>query len=522
MSVFQKEYFGLNKISIISIFCFIFILPLIIANVPYMDDNTRMDNGVGYWEIEGRPVTTLLFKLLNFSAHDIANIAPLPLIAGIVFFIFTINYATDKMSAKKTIFNIIPFVFLICNPFFIQNMSYQFDSIGHIFSVGFIVFSLFYQNENNKYKKHIIPVIFIVLSCASYQPTSNLYISLYCIIFLFDLNNNGKEKTLHHTLRYISYYILGCAIYYILYFIGFSYFFTEISNRNTIIDFNQILVSYKISFDEFLNLFLLLDNGFMGILIKTSLILFLINVFIKSYIILKNEKDKMIKIIFTFLTPIILLFSLWGPFILLKELFFNPRDFPSIGALFMAFCFSFYYFDYKNLFKVLNLLLLSICMIGFSFMYGNALHYDNNYKQYVYDSIARDIELNLDEIKDRKIQVYGQNATTSYIYHATEINPFIRTLIFPENTNFVKKYNLSARNIYNVIGGVIDDDYEEWSKICENNKKPLVKNRNYELFLFDDHLSVWFKNNPSLCNNAPTDSGSKFSDKRIILENLKK
>lgn len=524
MSILKKEYHGINKISIISAFCFIFILPLIIANVPYMDDNTRMDNGVGYWEIEGRPITTLLFKILNFSIYDIANIAPLPLIVGVIFVIFSINYATDKMSAKKTLFNIIPFVFIICNPFFMQNMSYQFDSVGHLFSVGFIVFSLFYQNDKNKYKKHIIPIIFIVLACGSYQPTSNLYIALYCVIFLFDLNKITNENATQNITRYFLYYIIGCIVYYSLYYIGFSYFFTEISNRNHMISINELFLSYQISFSEFLNLFLLLDYGLTGILIKTSLFLIIINVFIKVYFIHKNESntmDKIIKISFTLLIPIILFLSLWGPFILLKELFFNPRDFPSVGAFFMAFCFSFIYMDYKNIFKTINLCLISIYMIGFSFMYGNALHYDNNYKQYVYDSIARDIEIHLNEIKDRKIQVYGQNATSSYIYHATQINPFIRILVFPENTNFVKKYNLSARNIYNVIGGVIDDDYNEWTNICKNKIKPLVENRNYDLFLFEDHLSVWFKNNPSLCSSIPTDTNSKFYDKNAIIENKK-
>lgn len=516
----KKEYQGISKIGIISLLCFLFVLPIIIANVPYMDDNTRMDNGVAYWEYEGRPLTTILFKILNFNLYEIANVAPMPLLIGLFFVIFTINYATDKMSAKKTIFNIIPFTFIICNPFFLQNMSYQFDSIGHLFSVGFIILSLFYSSDN-KYKQHIFPVIAVILSCASYQPTSNLYIGLYCVIFLFDLNRSKYEKSLTHIFRYISYYILGCSIYYLLYFIGFTYFFVEISNRNHIINFSQLFLSYKISFNEFLNLYLLINHGLTGILINISIIFILTNVLFKSFLIYKKEEnrsERLVKTIFTLLIPFGLVFSILGPFVLLQELFFNPRDFPSVGAFFMVFGFSFYYFDFHNYLKKVFIFLWLICLFSFSFMYGNALHYDNNYKQYVYDSIARDLELHSNEIKDKKIQVYGQNAMTSYIYHAIEINPFIKALIFPENTNFVKKYNLSARNIYNVIGGVIDDDYNEWNNICHNNTSPLVKNGNYDIFTFEDHISVWFKNNPNLCSNIPSDVNSKFSDKKTILE----
>lgn len=83
------------------------------------------------------------------------------------------------------------------------------------------------------------------------------------------------------------------------------------------ISINELFLSYQISFSEFLNLFLLLDYGLTGILIKTSLFLIIINVFIKVYFIHKNESntmDKIIKISFTLLIPIILFLSLWGVF----------------------------------------------------------------------------------------------------------------------------------------------------------------------------------------------------------------
>lgn len=174
----EREFTGGYKFSIVLGFCMIFVLSLILANVPYMDDTTRMDNGLGQWEYEGRPLTSLLLALLNFNFNPIYNIGPIPLIFGTLFFAYTVCYATDKMLLKKNLVNILPFTLLACNPFFIQNLSYQFDSIGNMFSVGFILLAFFYQNKS-KIKTYIIQLLFLVGVSALYQPTSNMYIGLF-------------------------------------------------------------------------------------------------------------------------------------------------------------------------------------------------------------------------------------------------------------------------------------------------------------------------------------------------------
>lgn len=105
----DKEFEGRDKFLAISSFCFLFILSLIIANVPYMDDYTRMDNGLGQWQYEGRPLTSVLIELLNFNTKPIYNIGPIPLIFGMLFFSYSVHYATSKMNLKKTLVNIFRF-----------------------------------------------------------------------------------------------------------------------------------------------------------------------------------------------------------------------------------------------------------------------------------------------------------------------------------------------------------------------------------------------------------------------------
>lgn len=518
--LYLKELQGKDKFNFIFLLCLLFTLPLIIANVPYMDDYTRLDNGYGYWEIEGRPLTTFLFKILNFNFTTIYNIAPLPLLVGTLFFAASAFYATNKMNLKNTPVNIFPFILLVCNPFFLQNISYQYDSIGHLFSVGFILLAFFYYNDN-KYKQFFSSSLLIALSCASYQPTSNMYIALFAVSILFNLSKKNDEKILKYTGKHILYYLSGILLYYAVYFIGFSFLFTEQANRNHLIHFSQIISSYEISLNEFINLISYFKNDISLYLIIIGAILLPVNMIYKIYSISNSiieRSEKLYSILIILFLPLLLFFSIWGPFILLKELFFNARDFPVIGVFCMLIGFSFSLLDKKHYIGTLFNITILLCTFSFSYMYGNILNQDYMYKKYVYDSISNNLEKNMDKIEGKKIYLYGRNAITSYIGKAFEIRPFLSKLIYPDNTNFFKEYNIAARNIYNIQGGVIMDNLDEWNAICKNKIKPLVKNGNYEIFSFNDHVSIWFKREPTFCNNYPTDVDSKYDLKQLTLE----
>lgn len=513
----EKEWHGTEKFKMIFILCIAFILPLIIANVPYMDDNTRLDNGYGYWEIEGRPLTTLLMKILNFNATNIYNIAPLPLIIGVLFFSFSVYYVTSKMDMKKNLINIIPFIFLICNPFFLQNMSYQYDNIGHIFSVSLLLLSFFYENKN-KIKEVSIASLLLLLSCSSYQPSTNIFIVLFFLNIIYDIKKYNNLSS--YIIKKSLIYIIGLFGYYIFYYIGFTFFFHETANRNNLINISQILESYRYSFKEFLEL----TNGFnkdtIRILIDISFIMFIFNILYKIVKEMKTEKS-IIKIVLLLFTPFFILLSIWGPFILLKELFFNPRDFPVIGVFFMGAAYSFKFIDKKGYLQVLIISAILLCVFSFSYIYGNALNQDYMYKKYVYDNISLKLEEKEDVIAKKQIRIYGRNAMSSFVGQALIVHPFLSKLIFPDNTNFFKAYNLAARNVYNIKGGVVLDDYEEWINICKNKPTPLIKDGNYEVYNFKDHVSIWFKRTPDFCDNTPLESESHFDKKEQYLNNLK-
>ena len=520
----DKEYSGNQKFLIILGFCLIFILSLVIANVPYMDDYTRMDNGLGQWEYEGRPLTTLLVALLNFSINPVYNIGPIPLIFGTIFFAYTVHYATNKMDIKKNIVNVLPFTLLACNPFFIQNLSYQFDSIGNMFSIGLVLISFFYSSSS-KIKTYLVQLFSLVAVSALYQPSSNIYIGLFVINLLYQFKHT-HSNILKSTGYHVSIYLLSCAIYYVICLISFK-FYPDVAFRSHLIDLNlkSFLFTYSYSIKEFADMAISFTNEKMYILAQIAFVMLIINVI---YVLIKvNKKENINKknivflnIILT-LSPFILFLSIWGPFILLKELFFNPRDFPVIGVFFMAGAMSFYFIDKKGYLNLTFVSLVLIAVCGFSFVYGSVLKRDYEYKSYLYDSIAMKLEDHHKEVKDKKINLYGRITTSSFVRLALVEHNFIYRLLYADNTNFFKAYGLGAKNIPNIQGGFVLDNLDEWNEICKNKKEPMVYNSNYEIFNFEDHISVWFKRTPVFCDNYPLETDIHFSRKDDVYQTIK-
>ena len=103
---------------------------------------------------------------------------------------------------------------------------------------------------------------------------------------------------------------------------------------------------------------------------------------------------------------------------------------------------------------------------------------------YMINGIKKTFDLEGSELKekvigDKKVNIYGRPATSSFVRLALVEHNFIYRLIYADNTNFFKKYNLGARGIPNIVGGFVLDDLDEWNMICDKKIKPMVSNRNY-------------------------------------------
>lgn len=489
-----KERFMFFLVSL-----FLYIFPLMLKNVLYYDDNNRILHGHAYWDVDGRPLTDVIMYLLNFNIGNIGNVAPLPLLLSIIFLSAVFTYISEKINCRKTIWNQLPLLLFVVNPFYLQNFSYQYDCLGMSMGIGCALLAYFYKAE--KTIQQIIPPLLIAASFAFYQPCVNVFLAL----FFADILLKFKIETAYikNTIMSAGHYLSGVIIYYIIQF----HIITVSTTRNELIQPSELLSSIKVSYEKLSEFLYPLFNS-------TLVVFFVLFGFTLTLVFLLRLRESLYKreIIQTFLiliSPFALFLCLWGPLLLLKELLFNPREFPAFGVILFSGLLSLYTIDKRGfIYKVISILML-IALFSFSYQYANALKYQRDYDERIFSWLAYD--LGKQETDNKKIYIYGETPRTILSQRIIENNPFISELEKPA-FRWVARAILLGLDIPNVSRDVSFDDEKEWVLICETQKPYLIKHARYMVYDFDSHISVWLlKENKPLCQIKPEQFENIFS-----------
>jgi hypothetical protein len=116
--------------------------PILHADRPYNDDLKRALLGRASWDSNGRPLTTLLMRALQCYDHTMVDIAPLPQIGAIVLLAWTgARLARRFTDASPWLAALLVFP-LGAQPFFLENLSYQFDALSMALAIWLAVWPL--------------------------------------------------------------------------------------------------------------------------------------------------------------------------------------------------------------------------------------------------------------------------------------------------------------------------------------------------------------------------------------------
>ncbi|MFK2905351.1 glucosyltransferase domain-containing protein [Dyella ginsengisoli] len=116
--------------------------PILHADRPYNDDLKRALLGRASWDSNGRPLTTLLMRALQCYDHAMVDIAPLPQIGAIVLLAWTgARLARRFTDASPWLAALLVFP-LGAQPFFLENLSYQFDALSMALAIWLAVWPL--------------------------------------------------------------------------------------------------------------------------------------------------------------------------------------------------------------------------------------------------------------------------------------------------------------------------------------------------------------------------------------------
>lgn len=168
----------------------LYIYPLILADYYYIDDSYRASAGVARWISEGRGLIEVFYNALSFSS-GIPNSFPLALLIACGGMALALSSLAHHYFGRVDFSNALVVLPLWFSPFFLTNLSYQYDGPLMALGVAAVICSITIKLDNWWCQK-CVGVLLVSASLAIYQPIVNVLLGLWCIEVFRQLLNGER------------------------------------------------------------------------------------------------------------------------------------------------------------------------------------------------------------------------------------------------------------------------------------------------------------------------------------------
>ncbi|SMQ30972.1 Glucosyl transferase GtrII [Pseudomonas helmanticensis] len=160
----------------------LYVLPLILADFAYIDDNWRALAAGNAWAGQGRLFADWLYQLLTFTGAA-PNIFPLPLLLATVATSLALTRLTFHYFREPTLAACLLPLPLWYNPFLLQNLSYQYDGPNMALSLVAMIYAITFVGAS-RVQRWLVPAALIALAVGLYQISLNVFLGLCCVELL--------------------------------------------------------------------------------------------------------------------------------------------------------------------------------------------------------------------------------------------------------------------------------------------------------------------------------------------------
>ena len=190
----------------------LYVLPLILADFPYIDDNWRTLAAGNAWAGQGRLFADWFYQALTFTGAA-PNIFPLPLLLAVVAMSLALTRLTFHYFAEPTLACCLVPLPLWYNPFLLQNLSYQYDGPIMILSMVAVIHAITFEGAS-RVQRWLVPSVLLALAIGLYQISLNVFVGLCCVELLRALSRPIQWPDILRMLGWkLGQLVLGLLIY---------------------------------------------------------------------------------------------------------------------------------------------------------------------------------------------------------------------------------------------------------------------------------------------------------------------
>lgn len=376
----QEHRFLLKPTLILSVIIVVSISAILMADYNYIDDVLRVNFGGRYFTTFGRYISEYLSVLIHGDTY-LTDISPLPQILAGCIVAAASAIVLHVLTGKKefTFWEYAAVLPLALSPYFLQCLSYKYDSPYMALSILGSVAPLLLRNKDVKAYAAAIVVGMLVM-CTTYQAASGIFPLMVMVLCLKKWNEKEDFKEI---LKFAAIsagaYLVGLLIFrFGIYQPSDSYAGAETGEmgllltmaRNLIQYYSMVVFDFKASWNV---LVILLGISFLAVSVITS------------------KRNKLATFGITCLILVLMLLLCFGAFAFIESTLFEPRAMYGFGAMLAIMA---VFVVSSGALKATRLVCfaLSWVFISFAFTYGNALEEQKEYTDFRITSVIEDLK----------------------------------------------------------------------------------------------------------------------------------
>lgn len=352
------------------------------ANVNYIDDLGRSADGYRGWDNFSRWISQYGSVLVHGKTH-LTDMSPMPQLLAIVGIAIasTIVLYVFVDRKKYSLVNVMAVLPLGISPYFLECLSYKYDSPYMALSVLSAIFPFLFLEHSKKWFC-IASFTGLLIMCMTYQASSGIYI-LMLIFYCFKIFVRDEYCDYH---KLVSIIFLGIICFGISLGV-YKLFFVKAANTYVSSELakNGLLTTAYNNANTYIKLILSdIPVGWRNLCVGV-LSLFMVNV------IVKTKRNKCLVLFITLITLGLGLVLSYGAYLVLQKPLFATRAMYGIGAFVAIISVVGLTVWNKNvIFKALCCY-LSWCLFGYAFLYGNALAEQKRYAEFRIQMVINDL-----------------------------------------------------------------------------------------------------------------------------------
>lgn len=409
--------------------------PLLRADRYYNDDLKRALVGRAGWDSNGRPLTTLLMRMLQSYDHAMVDISPLPQLGAVAILAWVGVLLARRYSIGSSWMAALAAFPLGAQPFYLENLSFKFDALSMSLAMLLAVLPILQLREGRR--AWWLGVLALFGSLCFYQPGLNAYLVFVLVEWIMLQLQRVPPSLLAKKLIWrLMQAGMGMLIYYLVVGIHISGWVKHSSERIHGWRELPLLLTHFIDFYAYVGSSF---NGhwwmYFGPLLAV-LALFPVVIGIRHALSFRTVQRTPVTVLLCLaavLTPLAALIAALGPMLLLRQPEIGPRVLMGLGAVLagalvvMQAALRQWNGSPRWAVAAGCMLALGTCVLASA--YGNAARAQKNYEDRIASSLADDLA----RLKaSRGVHAFLLDGTAGYApvtAHVIEQLPLMRALV---------------------------------------------------------------------------------------------